>query len=229
MFYFVGLALAWGPVFHQAIATEFASEYLPHLTDEQKRAFIHGSVFIDGLPKFQSHDLEWIKKLLNRFENNTNEWWFTMGFAIHMAVDVAGHMGEPLAFLPLKSRLGHYFAELSVCSAILKTTNLEFLQSYDVSNHVYQEAFGISSRRFAILYRIWRKVASYPVHRFINHIEGDNCKGNHGLGLCNLRMHMRTIKGIMWDSLCALMTGDFTAQHLGNMARRQLARVKCCA
>ena len=230
MFAFVGLVLSWGPVFHQTAATEFAKEYLPHLPVEQRNSFILGSVFIDGLPKRESHDFEWVKRLLRQFENNTNEWWFVMGFVLHLSVDIAGHMGEPHAYLPLRGRLQHYFAELTVCSTMLRTRNLSVLRSNSVSERVYEKAFGMSSRRFAKLYRMWRGVASLPVHKFLDAIESDKCavKSESGFGYCNLEMHLRAIKGIMWDVLCGLMTSDFTQENLGNVARRQLERLKCC-
>ena len=50
LFYFCA---SWGPIFHQLVAQEFAHEYLSHLTAKQARAFIQGSVFVDGLSRKQ--------------------------------------------------------------------------------------------------------------------------------------------------------------------------------
>ena len=223
-----GVTLSWGPIFHQVIAQEFATEYLPHLTESQKDSLVLGCVYMDGLPKQESHQIEWVLNILRTYENDTEDWWFVMGLALHLAVDVSGHMGNPLSFLP-GGRIYHHLSELSVCSSILRYKNPPQIYRNEVSDRFYAKIIGRSSFRFSVLCRLWRKLAGLPVHRYLDTVENDTCKINDpGWGFCNLMMHMRTIKGIMWDSLSAIMTTGLTDEQLGSFARKGLEEIKCC-
>lgn len=230
MFVFLaGFAACWGPLFHQIAADEFAREYLPHLTQEAHDSFVLGSVYIDGLRKRDSHNIDWVVNLLNQYENNTNEWWFIMGFALHITVDMAGHIGDPITFLP-RGRIWHYFSELTVCSSILHERNPPKIQRTSVSDAVYQKAFGKSSWLFSALLSIWRRVCALPLHHFLELVESDTCAASceRGWASCNLTMHLRMIKVLMWDSLCILMNGRLTSEHIGSMVQKQMKTVKCC-
>lgn len=224
-----GLAVCWGPLFHQIAADQFAREYLPHLTQEARDSFILGSVYIDGLRKKKSHDINWVVNLLNQYENNTNEWWFVMGFALHITVDMAGHVGAPITFLP-QGRIWHYFSELTVCSSILHEKNPPKLHRTSVSDAVYQKSFGKSSRLFSSILGLWRWFCRFPLYRFLDLVESDTCAASceRGWAICNLEMHLRVIKGLMWDSLCILMNGRLTSEHIGSMVQKQMKTVKCC-
>jgi hypothetical protein len=223
-------ANCWGPVFHQHVADEFAAEYLPHLSPSQRNAFVLGSIFIDGLPKRVSHELSWCTDLLRSYENETDEWWFVMGFALHLVVDVAGHLGKPNAFLPLQIPI-HYLAELSACSSIRKEYDPIRVGRSALSDAVFQKVIHRSSLKFSMISRAWWAFAYLPFYRLLGSMESDKCMTPTAKpwAFCNLQMHLRTIKGLMWDSLCALMTGDFTGSDLGRIVSIELKALPCCS
>lgn len=225
----IALGRAWGPLFHQVVADEFAIEYLPHITDSQRTAFVSGSVFIDGLPKSNSHDIEWVIGMMGDYANGTDEWWFVMGLAMHIVVDVCGHYGVPVSFLA-KGRMRHYFSELVVCATILKDrtpTPVERVRATDV---VFGRSFGKSPFKFTLFCKLWRLVCWLPLDVFLGNMEGDACwvSGRDGYAVCNLEMHMRLIKCAMWDSMCRIMNGTLTEPLLGSIVLDQLQQVRCC-
>ncbi|OHT07890.1 hypothetical protein TRFO_23760 [Tritrichomonas foetus] len=227
---FILITRSWGPIFHQVVASQFADEYLSHLTNDQKLAFIHGSVFIDGLPKKKYHNLSNLIPLLKNYNSNTSvEYWYIMGFILHMTADSVGHIGPPLSYLPPKSPL-HHFAELTVCSTILRAYNPPKLIHYKISENVYQKVVGKSSKLFSILYKAWRFIASFPFYLYLSSIENDSCKNicTSKYAMCNLELHMEAIKGLMFDSLLLINEGKFTNEILGKIVIKELSRKQCC-
>jgi hypothetical protein len=225
----VSVVLAWGPVFHQVVAEEFAQEYLPHLSAEARRAFILGSIYIDGLPeKGKSHDIEWILRLCNAHNDTKEEWWFLIGCALHLTVDTAGHQGHRLSYLPLR-RPFHYLAELVVCSMVRRDRNPVFLEHDHISDAIFQQVAGKSSANFDSLHRFWRFLSGLPFHKMLGWIESDKCafEGRSVGAEGNLEIHMNMIKGLMWDSLCLIMTGEMNRQKLAELVLKDLEDLQC--
>lgn len=224
--FFIICVNSWGPIFHQIVASEFISEYLPNIKPEQRKYFILGSIYVDGLPKPKSHNIEEILRVLNTYEpHESNEWWFVLGFLLHMTADISGHIGYPLSFLPLRKPI-HYIAELVSCSAIYHTRKPEFLPDDPLVSAVYETFGGGSSRRFALLYYVWRLLAKLPFYKFLGTIENDKC--DKRLAMCNFERHITTIKDLMWDSIGILQEGNHTHENLGYIVTQDLKRFKCC-
>jgi hypothetical protein len=229
-FLFLPLGDAWGPVFHQVMAEDFANEYLPHLSPDQRNAFILGSMYIDGFPdKRKSHDISWLMSRATMYNKTEEEWWFLMGCALHVTVDMAGHQGRPLSFLPL-SRPIHYLAELIVCSYVRHERNPAFFGRNKISDSVYDKMANRSSFIFDLLHRVWRMLTYLPFHKFIGWIEADSCvlAGGTNWAGCNLEVHMNLMKGLMWDSLSLIMADEMQNEKLGALVRSDLETIRCC-
>ena len=229
--FFMGLCASWGPIFHQILGQEFADEYLTHFTQQQKDEFIRGSVYVDGLSRKLYHNISNLIILLNQFNSEKDiEYYFVLGFVLHMAVDSVGHIGYPLSYLPLK-RPYHYFAELTCCSALLKDRNPPSISSNNVSDSVYMKIKNTSSKYFDILYKTWRNLAKLPFYKFLHVIEYDKCRDtNHKqYAMCNLDLHIQSMKRLMFDCMYLLNEGNLTDQTLGEIVIRELESIQCCS
>jgi hypothetical protein len=230
IYWFCGFGVAWGPIFHQVMAEDFAREYLPHLSPGQKNAFVLGSMFIDGLPdKGKSHNVSWLLGVASSYNKTKEEWWFLIGCALHLTVDMAGHQGRPLSYLPL-SRPLHYLAELIVCSYVQHDRNPGFVGRNQVADAVYDKVAGRSAFVFGVMHRMWRILSYLPLHKLIGWIESDSCftTGGRNWAGCNLDIHMNMIKGLMWDSLCLIMADEMTTEKLGEIVKADLENIRCC-
>lgn len=227
---FFRLASSWGPIFHQVVAQEFANEYLSHLAKEQRNAFVVGSVFVDGLSRKQCHDLSNLIPLLYEYDSKTSlEYWFVLGFILHMAADSSGHIGSPLSYLPLK-RHSHYFAELIVCSALFHDRKPPSISWDNISDSVYQKTIKMNSAFFGIFYKIWRIIVRFPFYYALQAIQSDDCsvKNDKKYAMCNLDLHIEAIKRLMFDSLILLHEGTLTNENLGKLTLNELSTFSCC-
>ena len=226
---FIGLLVtsySWGPIFHQVIAEEFVSQYLPNVTPEQKEYFVKGAIYVDGLPKEESHDITKLLRILRLYEQESSEYWFILGFILHMTADMSGHIGTPLSFLPLKKPL-HYLAELVSCSTVYHTRHPPFIPDDPLISAIYKGTFGVySSRKFSAFYYAWRLLAKLPFNKLIGSVENDKC--NKKFAACNLEKHITAIKDLMWESLELLQEGNLTHQTLGYIVTQELKAFKCC-
>ncbi|OHT08696.1 hypothetical protein TRFO_04766 [Tritrichomonas foetus] len=223
------LCSSWGPIFHQVLGQEFAEEYLSHLTPEQTSSFIKGSVYVDGLSRRLYHDLSNLVSLLNEYSNSSLEYYFVLGFILHMAVDSSGHIGFPLSYLPLK-RPVHYLAELTCCSALMHDRKPPSIDYDDVCQKVYMRTRNGTSFYFHMFYKVWRIIAKFPVYKLLSYIENDSCKEKCGgkYAMCNLELHILTIKRLMFDCLLLLNEGKLTNEKLGEISRKELESFQCC-
>lgn len=227
LFYFCA---SWGPIFHQLVAQEFAHEYLSHLTAKQARAFIQGSVFVDGLSRKQYHNLSNLLLLLKEYDSKTSlEYYFVLGFILHMTADSSGHIGSKLSFLPMKVPL-HYFAELTVCSAIFHSKKVPSISHDEISESVFQRTRKGTSLFFGIFYKIWRIVVRFPFYHFLSSIQNDDCsrKNDKKFAMCNLLLHIEAIKRSMYDTLLYLHEGNLTSESIGQLTIKELKTFQCC-
>ena len=230
IYLFIQVCASWGPIFHQYVAQEFAKEYLDYLTPTQMNSFISGSVYVDGLSRKQYHNLTNLIFLANEYKkNSTLEYWFTLGFILHMAADCSGHFGSDHSFLPMKVPK-HYFAELVVCSAIFHNKKPPPIMHNEVSDSVFQRTRKGSSLFFAIFYRIWRIIVRFPFHWFLGYIQNDRCKYKNSkkYAMCNLELHIQAIKRIMFDTMILYEQGELTSENLGLKTIHELETFQCC-
>jgi hypothetical protein len=98
-------------------------------------------------------ELTWVIGLLDTYENERDESWVVMGFALHHMVDVIGHLGVPVAYLLLEIPL-HYLTELTVCSALRKERRpICRIRPSALSDSIYDKGVHSDSFKFGCIYR----------------------------------------------------------------------------
>lgn len=224
------LIRSWGPVFHQVLGDEFATQYLPHLTKEQHESLVMGATYLDGLPKRKFHDLTYLVELIKEIENTTTpEYYFHLGLILHITVDICGHMGYPDSFLPIK-RPYHYIAEMIACSAVLHDRNPPNLPLNDLSKGIVRKLSNRNAATFATLCKFYRFIASLGFRSFLSTIENDQ-KGNpckKTMSFYNLEVHINSIKALMYDTICMLNDGILEYNVLYDHCRKELRTLLIC-
>lgn len=222
---------SWGPVFHQVIADEFASQYLPHLSHEQHESLVMGATYLDALPKPKFHELSYLIELANEIENMSSpEYYFHLGLILHITVDFCGHMGYPYSYLPI-GRPFHYVGEMVVCSAIYHDRHPKKLPSNQFSDYMMKKLANRSSRKFATFCKLYRTLVKMPFHILLSKVESDGpgrkCRNN--FAFYNLEQHMVIIKNMMMDTLCMLSENLLTGNRLWEACRAELNSTSVCS
>ena len=210
---------------------EFARDYLPHLSEEQYKSFLLGSVYIDSLPRKTYHKVENVLDTINKERVNSTRWWFKVGMLLHLSVDVFGHFGNEKAFLPLGIPK-HYFAEFVVCSAIQHSKHIEIVELTDEAKEIIAELGStMNYRAFNFVVDSITMFGKMPFDSFLGSIEADKCRkcNPKKYSINNLYLHVEGIKNAMWDTLLSFMKNELNEEKLGQIVKNEIDNIHCCS
>lgn len=148
------LSFSWTPVFHQAFAAIYADKYYPNITSQQRKSFLIGSIYADGINKSISHFVRPIIRELNSIANRKgNLYWFFLGVLNHISIDTFAHSGVKNSLIQPYG-MWHHAAELSVCSWAQRHLNASFLV---ISKELIHQIIGVGisvKRSFSYVYPV---------------------------------------------------------------------------
>jgi hypothetical protein len=217
------LALSWGPVFHQTIAEHFATEYLSNLTAQQRRAFVLGSIWADGLDKETTHRTPHVVRKLRQINNVTQDvYWFFVGTFCHIAADTFAHAGKSSSFI-VPHGIRHSFSELVIDSVM---THQCGAVAYPMPREILSEVAALNvrvSKWFYPLYRMIVLLSKAPLYRFLSLIECDSLphrsylQSNH-----NFQQHYEAMLQSMREAFANIWEKRFNDVRIREVSTRLL-------
>jgi hypothetical protein len=229
MFLLIAAGRAWGPILHQVIAQQFSLAYFPYITDHQRRSYVLGSIYADGLDKSITHCTSCIvEKLREAGDPDSNIYWFLLGTFSHIPPDTFAHAGKPPSFIT-PFGLVHHFSELVVDSLMAHLHSTSFLRiSAELRDAV--TALNVSfSKVFTFLYPIVYVLAKFPFHWLLPRVERDRCpKRNLSLAVCNFMKHYDAMLQSMQEAMPRVYDRDFTDATVTEISTRLVYEIECC-
>lgn len=177
-FFFLALhANCWCPLLHQVIARQFSDEYFPDITETQRNAFVLGAIYADGVDKSITHNITRLRAMLNKYDSESEIYWFFMGNVAHIAPDMFAHAGRMRSFI-VSHGLKHHLSEVAVDSLIAKTFHPPYLT---LTQSLTDEltSLGIKFvKSFSVMYPSVYLMSKFPLYKTIPAIQNNICPRN---------------------------------------------------
>ena len=228
---FLAFGCCWGPVLHQVISYQFSNENYPDITEEQRKAFILGSIFADGIDKTMTHHINGIQDEIERIAaNNTdsNIYWFLSGIFAHIPPDTFAHAGKSKSFI-VSTGFRHRLSELVIDSLMARLYQPDFIElPNSLSTQLRSLGITINSS-FGLLRRLLFYFSKLPFYRLLSRIQQNSCpKPNFDVSLCNFNRYYEAMMGSLWMSVGMMLDRTFTDMGMKSLATALLIDIECC-
>ena len=219
----------WGPLFHQAIARQFAQEQFPGITDRQLSAFVLGAIYADGIDKRFSHHISSVISKINQIHDTEGElYWFMKGLLAHIAPDTFAHAGKSRSFI-VAAGIRHYFSELVVDSLAYHTYNVQYMSLTPGLREALVEMGLKPSWKFQVMHSVSYTLSKMPLHRLLPEIQHSPCpKTSYELSRCTFMRHVDSMLEAMREVMPRIHDPEFDQRRVQEIATRLLWDVGCC-
>ena len=223
------LGTCWGPLFHQSIARQFSYEQFPDLTEQQRNAFVLGSMYADGVDKRFSHTIPNVMERLSQVRDRDSEiYWFLLGIVAHLAPDTFAHAGKSRSFIVARG-YRHYFSEAVVDSLARHIHNPAFIRLTDTLRNELVRMGLKPSWKFEAMYAASFVASKLPLYRMLPFIEQDPCpKANYEMALCTFMRHYDAMMQALREAFARVGDPEFNDVRLREISTRLVWDVGCC-